>query len=78
MLQVELRPLVPARVHLEQDPPVRQELPGDGLAKVRQLPQLSAAGGHDVELARARNVGADEQRLAVGRERERQRLPHLE
>ncbi len=41
--QIELRALVAAVVHLEQDPPVRQELSGDRLGEVRQLPELAAA-----------------------------------
>ena len=76
--QVELRPLVPALVHLEQDPPVRQELPRHRLREVGQLPELAAARRHDVQLLCAGHVRRDEQRRSVGGERQRQRLPHLE
>ena len=76
--QIQLRPLVPALVHLQEDPSVREELSRHRIREVRQLQQLAAARRHDVQLLRARHVRADEQRRPVRRERERQRLPHLE
>jgi hypothetical protein len=76
--QVELRALVPALVHLQEDPPVRQELARYRLGEVGQLPELTAARRHDVQLLRAGDVRRDEERRAVGGERQRQRLPHLE
>jgi ABC-type antimicrobial peptide transport system ATPase subunit len=77
-LEVELRPLVPALVDLEQQPVVRQELALDGLGVVRQLLELAALDWQPVELARPRQVGGHEQPGAVARPRERIGLPQLE
>ena len=77
-VDVELRALVAALVDLDEQPPVRQELPADRLVVVGQLLHLAALDGHGEELLRAGSSGADEQTTSVRRERERQRLPHLE
>ncbi len=69
--KIELRPLVPALVHLEQDATVGEELPGHRVVEARQLLELAAPDRNDVQLARARHIGADEQPRAVMRERER-------
>jgi hypothetical protein len=71
--EVELSPLVPARVHGEQDTPRAGHEPAlDGLGEVGQLLQLVRAGPGEVELHRARAVPADEHRAVVadvGRQR---------
>jgi len=71
---VQLRAFVPTCVALDENPPVRQELPGHRLLVEADLPHP----GHEEELRRSRKVRRDEQLLAVRRERERRRLPHLE
>ena len=76
--QVQLRPLVPALVDLEQDPAVRQQPARDGLAQVGQLRQPAAPHPREEELAGSGQVGVDEQRFAVAGERERRGLPQLE
>jgi hypothetical protein len=76
--EVELRPLVAALVDLEQDPAVRQQAAVDGFRQVGQLLELAAAEREEEELPRARPVRCDEQRRAVGGERERPRLRQLE
>ena len=48
------------------------------LREVRQLLSAPPRGGDERRAARPRQVGADEQRRAVGGERERRRLPQLE
>ena len=75
---VELRPLVAARVDLHEHAPVGQEEARDRLREIRQLLELAAARRQRVELMRSRDVRRDEQPRAVGRERERHCLPHLE
>ena len=72
---VELRALVPALVDLEQDPAVGQESPSTGSAKSVSCSQLAAVRRHREQLPHAGQVGGDEQRRAVGRPRERLRLP---
>jgi hypothetical protein len=77
-LQVQLRPLVPALVDLEQQAVVRQELPLDRLGEARQLLEVATVDGQPVELAGPREVRRDEQPRAVARPRQRVGLPQLE
>ena len=75
---VELRPLVSGLVDLDEDPPVRQVEAGDRLGVVGQLLELAAVRRQREQLPHARQVRRDEQRRAVGRPRQRVRLPQLE
>ena len=75
---VELSALVAAPVELDEHAAVRQKEPAHRLRVIGQLLELTAGGGHDIQLLGPRKVRADEKLRAVGRERERHRLPHLE
>jgi hypothetical protein len=70
---VELRPLVAALVDEQQDASVREEQAVGRLRQVGQLPELPSPGRDDEELAGAGDVGGEQQRRVVGRERERPR-----
>lgn len=76
--EVELRPLVAALVEEEQDAAVGEELPVRRLREVGELLEPAAAEPREEELPCPRQVRGDEQRGAVGRERERPRLTELE
>ena len=77
-VEIELRPLVPALVDLEEEAVVREELPVDRLGVARQLLELTTADRQPIELARPREVRRDEQPRAVARPRQRVGLPQLE
>ena len=76
--KVELRPLVAALVHEEQDATVGQERSVHRLRQVGELLELPTLRRHEKELPRSRQVGGEQQRRAVARERERPRLRQLE
>jgi hypothetical protein len=78
VVEIELRPLVPALVDGEQDAVVREQEPVDRLLEVRELLELTAVERQTEELPRPRPVRRDEQPRAVGGEAERPRLPQLE
>jgi hypothetical protein len=77
-LEIELVPLVPALVDLEQKAIVREQLPLDRLGEARQLLELERVEREPVQLPRSRQVAGDEQPRAVARPRQRIRLAQLE
>lgn len=66
-----------AHIHRKQNATVREELAVDRVGERRELRQLAAARRQKEELSRPRQVGGDEQRRSVGRERERPCLRQL-
>jgi hypothetical protein len=76
--EIELGALVAAFVDEDKDPPVRQEPPVNRLRQVGQLLDLPTLRRDPEELPDPRPVGSEQQRRAVGRERERPRRRQLE
>jgi hypothetical protein len=69
--EVQLGALVPAFVDDDENTPVGQPRPVDGLRQGRELLDLSPVRGDPVELPDSRPVGGEQERRAVGREGER-------
>jgi len=76
--EIQLRPLVAARIDGEQDTTVRKQPPIDRFRQISELLRLAALERQEEELPDSRQVGSDQQPRSVLREPERPRLPELE
>jgi hypothetical protein len=76
--EIQLSALVAAFVDDDENAPVGQPRSTDRLRQVGELLDLAAFDGDTEELPDSRPVGIEQERLAVGRERERPRRRQLE